>query len=76
MLSIPTFVIDNPFGTIKSFVEYDVKYKMFEKYPMECNTDFCRNWLKSTVKKFLKKNSKLFLNDWLNLYGISFRKKI
>jgi len=31
---------------------------------MECNTNFCRNWLKSIVNNFLKNNFKIIL-EWL-----------
>jgi hypothetical protein len=31
-LSVPTFVEDNPFGTIRSIIEDDIEYKtLFEK---------------------------------------------
>jgi hypothetical protein len=32
-LNVPAFVIDNPFGTIKSFVEYDIKSRCSKNAP-------------------------------------------
>jgi hypothetical protein len=40
-LNVPTFVEDNPFGTIKHVAKDDVKYNtLFEKCTNKCNASF------------------------------------
>jgi len=66
-LNVPTFVEDNPFGTIKHVTKDDVKYNtLFEKCTNKCDASFYKNTLTSIISSQHFPFLKIYIFGWSN----------